>query len=231
MANHHLNHHASDQQFDSSSPSKPYVLIGGLLSGLIGIGVLLLVLVQSLEITVESGNVPEGSPSVAESAEFPSSNGQSNAEQNRATPNLDSDDPRGADSTSEDESNVESSEVAVTEGAIAPGVRVGELRVSNQTTHPLRVALLPQEIAASEEQLNRYSEPVHWDFAPGEGASRGLVLAVPDRGLTLQPGDVVTAFAQDGSQRYWGPFVVGSTSFPEWDNQEGEWTLILRDNL
>jgi hypothetical protein len=37
------------------------------------------------------------------------------------------------------------------------------------------------------------------------------------------------AFAQDGSRRYWGPYVVGETSSPEWNPQTQEWQLVLQD--
>lgn len=200
------------------------------MSGLVGIGVLSLVLVQNLEITVEPGNVSEDNSSLAESSE---PNGDLNpleidsADPSRSESSI-SDDAPTTDATPDD-SEIGSSAEA-TQG-IAPAERIGGLRVSNQTTHPLRVALLPQESHESVGQLNAYSEPVHWDFSPGEGSSQGLVLAVPDKSLALRPGDVLTAFAQDGSQRYWGPFVVGSTPFPQWNDEEGEWTLMLRDDF
>ncbi len=106
------------------------------------------------------------------------------------------------------------------------------LRVSNQTDHPVRVALLVQRTATGEsaegaESAIAYQEPVHWDFAPQEGSATGLKLALPSSGdLLVRNGDVVVAFAQDGSRRYWGPLVVGATSSPRW--QESEWVLILR---
>ncbi len=105
------------------------------------------------------------------------------------------------------------------------------LRVSNQTEYPVRVALLPQKpgtakaIAASP---NRYQQPVHWDFAPGEGKIKGLKLSLPDGTLQLQPGDVLMAFAQDGSRRYWGPYVVGQTPLPTWNSTTQEWLLNLQ---
>ena len=105
------------------------------------------------------------------------------------------------------------------------------LRISNQTEYPVRVALLPQKpgtakaIAASP---NRYQQPVHWDFAPGEGKTKGLKLSLPDGTLQLQTGDVLMAFAQDGSRRYWGPYVVGQTSLPTWNSTTQEWLLNLQ---
>jgi len=40
---------------------------------------------------------------------------------------------------------------------------------------------------------------------------------------------VLVGFAQDGSQHYWGPFVVGETDRPDWNAQAGEWELILEN--
>ncbi|MDX2212994.1 MAG: hypothetical protein SFY66_06865 [Oculatellaceae cyanobacterium bins.114] len=107
----------------------------------------------------------------------------------------------------------------------------GSLRVSNQTEHPIRVALLhrpAQSNSQSESNNAVYGEPVHWDFAPNEGSTKGLILSLPNENLKLQPGDVLVAFAQDGSRRYWGPYVVGTTIAPVWDNNTGEWQLILQ---
>ncbi|WP_416665989.1 hypothetical protein [Egbenema bharatensis] len=109
----------------------------------------------------------------------------------------------------------------------------GGLRVSNQTDYPLRVALLPQQTneAVPEvalEGIPAFNQPVHWDFAPQEGRARGLILSLPNEDLQLQPGDVLVAFAQDGSRRYWGPFVVGETALPAWNSATREWQLILR---
>jgi hypothetical protein len=104
----------------------------------------------------------------------------------------------------------------VSEGAI------GGFRVSNQTKHPIRVALLAQ--AGDTE----YAQPAHWDFAPEEGREKGLLLSLPNKKLQLQPGDILVAFAQDGSQRYWGPYVVGKTKAPGWKASGAEWQLVLR---
>ncbi|MCD8489997.1 hypothetical protein QQ054_31255 [Oscillatoria amoena NRMC-F 0135] len=98
----------------------------------------------------------------------------------------------------------------------------GGLRVSNQTDSPVRVALLYQQ-----EGENVYSQPAHWDFAPGEGRTQGLILSLPDRDLRLRPGDILVAFAQDGSRQYWGPFVVGETAQPVLDSETQEWRLML----
>jgi hypothetical protein len=107
----------------------------------------------------------------------------------------------------------------VTEGAI------GSFRVSNQTKHPIRVALLAQ---AGETEAPSYAQPAHWDFAPEEGREKGLVLSLPNQKLQLRSGDILVAFAQDGSQRYWGPYVVGKTAAPGWSASRSEWQLVLR---
>jgi len=99
-------------------------------------------------------------------------------------------------------------------------LRTGSLRVSNQTTHPVRVALLPSINTA-------FQEPVHWDFAPDEGSDRGLRLSLPDGELQVHEGDILVAFAEDGSRRYWGPYVIGKTNLPVWDKAQ-EWQLILQ---
>jgi hypothetical protein len=113
----------------------------------------------------------------------------------------------------------------------------GDLRVSNQTEHPVRVALLaqiPVNAAASEdtsanEGTNAYNdEPVHWDFAPGEGSASGLLLSLPEGELQLQKGDILVVFAQDGSRQYWGPYVVGKTAQPTWSSGTEEWQLIVQ---
>lgn len=106
----------------------------------------------------------------------------------------------------------------------------GALRVSNQTDYPLRVALLPQRStsAATTDDNPYYGEPVHWDFAPQEGSARGLLLALPNRDLKLNEGDVLVVFAQDGSRRYWGLYVVGKTTAPIWSQGSDEWQLIVQ---
>lgn len=105
----------------------------------------------------------------------------------------------------------------------------GILRVSNHTQHPVRLALRPklQGIKQSSNQ-SEYAEAAHWDFAPGEGGTRGLLLALPDGNLKLNRGDILVAFAQDGSRRYWGPYVVGETPGLIWNAQSSEWQLILQ---
>jgi hypothetical protein len=111
--------------------------------------------------------------------------------------------------------------------AAGASLQQGKLRVSNPTTHPVRVALLPQQ-PGETDQPGTYQEPVHWDFAPGEGSQKGLILSLPDGVLALQTGDVVVVFAQDGSRQYWGPYVLGQTDAPIWNAETGEWQLTLQ---
>ncbi|MGI0494773.1 hypothetical protein ACN4EG_23550 [Alkalinema pantanalense CENA528] len=117
--------------------------------------------------------------------------------------------------------------------ALAPLQR-GNLRISNQSEHPVRIALRFKAEKVSGDKTGdkstsqvRYEPPAHWDFAPGEGSDRGLVVALPGRAIQLKKGDILVAFAQDGSQRYWGPFIVGDTDEPLWNPQTGEWKLTL----
>lgn len=110
----------------------------------------------------------------------------------------------------------------------------GLLRVGNQSEHPIRIALLHRQNGAKTTLQKAQksavpNEPVHWDFAPGEGGYQGLVLSVPQGDLSLQSGDVVVAFAQDGSRRYWGPFVVGETPLPFWNPKRSEWQLLINE--
>lgn len=118
-------------------------------------------------------------------------------------------------------------------------IRYGVLRIGNPTSYPVRVALLPQKeakqgsdktesaIAQSKESAS-YEAPAHWDFAPEEGGANGLLVSLPDRTLKLKKGDVLVAFAQDGSGRYWGPYVVDETAMPTWNPKAVEWQLILQ---
>ncbi len=99
----------------------------------------------------------------------------------------------------------------------------GTLRVSNQTSQPVRLALLARQSGES-----KYKVPAHWDFASKEGIEKGLILSLPNGNLTLDEGDILVAFAQDGSRRYWGPYVVGETNFPVWNSQRQEWEVIFK---
>lgn len=111
--------------------------------------------------------------------------------------------------------------------------RQGVLRVSNPTEFPVRVALLSRKSTkpidpAQSKASNGYDVPAHWDFAPQEGGTKGLIVSLPDRRLKVKKGDVLVAFAQDGSRRYWGPYVVGETESPVWSAKAGEWQLSLQ---
>ncbi len=99
----------------------------------------------------------------------------------------------------------------------------GVLRVSNPTEHPVRLALLEQPSSGKS-----YGKPAHWDFAPMEGGSQGLILSLPQDQLKVKKGDILVAFAQDGSRLYWGPYIVGETALPIWNSQKAEWQLILQ---
>ncbi|MEH1780292.1 MAG: hypothetical protein V7K67_27130 [Nostoc sp.] len=105
----------------------------------------------------------------------------------------------------------------------------GTLRVSNQTNQPVRLALLARQSVAkgSGTKQTNYDVPAHWDFAPQEGSEKGLILSLPQNNLKLEKGDILVAFAQDGSRRYWGPYVVGETQLPKWNSQNKEWQLVL----
>lgn len=96
----------------------------------------------------------------------------------------------------------------------------GALILSNQTDLPVRVALLARGKKAVE--------PAHWDFAPLEGSTEGLVLSLPEGNFKLEKGDVLVAFAQDGSGQYWGPYVVGESDAPTWDAKLSRWNLTLQ---
>ncbi|MEH1872306.1 hypothetical protein [Nostoc sp.] len=105
----------------------------------------------------------------------------------------------------------------------------GTLRMSNQTNQPVRLALLARQPLAKSsgtKQAN-YDVPAHWDFAPQEGSDKGLILSLPQNNLKLEKGDILVAFAEDGSRRYWGPYVVGETQLPKWNSQNREWQLVL----
>lgn len=107
----------------------------------------------------------------------------------------------------------------------------GTLRMSNQTDQPVRLALLSRKsaIKGASARTTHDEVPAHWDFAPGEGSEQGLILSLPESNLKLEKGDILVAFAQDGSRHYWGPYVVGETSVPKWNSQKQEWQLILNE--
>jgi hypothetical protein len=100
----------------------------------------------------------------------------------------------------------------------------GGFRVSNLSQHPIRLALLSRK---SDKTQTVDKRPAHWDFAPREGSHNGLRLSLPDTDLQLKPGDILVGFAQDGSRRYWGPYIVGDTEIPFWNGKTSEWQLII----
>jgi hypothetical protein len=110
--------------------------------------------------------------------------------------------------------------------------RQGILRISNPTEYPVRVALLAKRTqensSPSAEKTSGYELPAHWDFEPQEGGEKGLIVSLPNRNLKVKKGDILVAFAQDGSRRYWGPYVVGETELPIWNPKGAEWQLILQ---
>ncbi|MCF4966231.1 hypothetical protein [Nostoc sp. CMAA1605] len=107
---------------------------------------------------------------------------------------------------------------------------LGDLRMSNQTDQPVRLALLARQSKNKGSVKQTTDVPAHWDFDPQEGSAKGLILSLPQGNLKVEKGDILVAFAQDGSRRYWGPYVVGETSLPTWDAQKREWLLVLTGN-
>lgn len=114
----------------------------------------------------------------------------------------------------------------------AVAARQGKLRVSNPTDYPVRIALLTKFAAlrknpAVPNASGRYDLPAHWDFDPQEGSTKGLIVSLLDRSIQIKPGDILVAFALDGSRRYWGPYVAGDTESPTWNGKTAEWELTL----
>jgi hypothetical protein len=119
---------------------------------------------------------------------------------------------------------------------------VNGLRVRNISPYPVRVVLMSQQPAsqqpasqqpASQKSVQNnsssrpYRAPVHWDFAPDEGSKVGLLLSLPEGNFTLKKGDVLMAFALDGSRHYWGPYIVGKTGGLS-RSKASEWQLVLK---
>ncbi len=109
---------------------------------------------------------------------------------------------------------------------VVPAVKNG-LRVSNRSPYALRVVLLSHQ-SSSSQSAKRDRRPAHWDFDPSEGSQNGLLLSLPSEKLTLKPGDVLVAFALDGSRKYWGPYIVGETAVPTQAKSTLEWQLVLQ---
>jgi hypothetical protein len=120
-------------------------------------------------------------------------------------------------------------EKPITENPGGQSKNPGNLRMSNKTNQPVRLVILAQNLTINKEssKKNKYYLPAHWDFDPQEGSGKGLILSLQEANLKLEKGDVVVAFAQDGSRRYWGPYVVGETLLPKWNPQVQEWELML----
>ncbi len=109
----------------------------------------------------------------------------------------------------------------------APKALANGLRVRNASPHTVRVVLLSQQSSQGTQPANPYRSPVHWDFAPNEGSKAGLLLSLPEGNLTLRRGDVLVAFALDGSRQYWGPYVVGETRGLT-QSAASEWQLVVK---
>jgi hypothetical protein len=106
-----------------------------------------------------------------------------------------------------------------------PGAQQGALRVGNRTEHPVRIVLL----SGKRNRANWSGvEPLNWDFAPSEGGAEGLLLSLPTGQVKVAQGDIIFAFATDGSRIYWGPNVVGQTTSPFWDKDRREWSMVLQ---
>lgn len=107
--------------------------------------------------------------------------------------------------------------------------RTDVLRISNQTQFPIRIVLRSHldPNHPSPPETPHFKEPVHWDFAPQEGSIGGLKVSLPSGPMQLYQGDVLMAFALDGSQKYWGPYVVGDTPQPTLTQTDAEWHLVI----
>jgi hypothetical protein len=68
----------------------------------------------------------------------------------------------------------------------------------------------------------------HWDFAANEGGNEGLPLSLEEDPLLIRPGEIIIAFSLDGSQRYWGPNLVGESLSPFWEPSLDVWSMILQ---
>jgi hypothetical protein len=101
----------------------------------------------------------------------------------------------------------------------------GGVRIRNRSASPVRLVILRR----TKPQATKPSIPIHWDFAPREGRLKGLLLALPSETIALDRGDIVTAFAQDGSARYWGPYIVGESNQPIWNDKTTEWEVTLEE--
>ena len=105
------------------------------------------------------------------------------------------------------------------------GENIGSLRVGNRTERSVRIVLFSR---VTSQNVWKAIEPLNWDFAPNEGGKEGLLLSLPDYKIAIGKGDVIVAFATDGSRTYWGPNIVGETEAPFWDSQNKEWSMVLQ---
>ena len=191
---------------NAKSSVYPAVVVAFLL-GLVGVLLLWLRFSVSIELIKPDSSLPSAMPSAEPLPTLPSA-------------------PTRASKQSEPLAQAPLSESSPEPGRVAASQ--GAFRMSNQTDQPVRVALLARHPGTSAGGQSTYSNPVHWDFAPGEGSAKGLILSLPESNLKLKKGDILVAFAQDGSRRYWGPYVVGETASPVWKRQTAEWQLILQ---
>ena len=102
---------------------------------------------------------------------------------------------------------------------------IGSLRLGNRTDRSVRLVLLSR---TDSQNVWQAIEPLNWDFAPNEGGKEGLLLSLPNYKISIGKGDVIFAFATDGSRTYWGPNIVGETDAPFWDSQNKEWSMVLQ---
>jgi hypothetical protein len=109
--------------------------------------------------------------------------------------------------------------------ALNDGENIGSLRVGNRTDRSVRIVLFSRITAQNVWQA---IEPLNWDFSPNEGGKEGLLLSLPNYKIAIGKGDVIFAFATDGSRTYWGPNIVGETDAPFWDSQNKEWSMVLQ---
>jgi len=105
------------------------------------------------------------------------------------------------------------------------GKNIGSLRVGNRTDRSVRLVLFSR---VTSQNVWQAIEPLNWDFAPNEGGREGLLLSLPNYKIAIGKGDVIFAFATDGSRAYWGPNIVGETDAPFWDDKNREWSMVLQ---
>ncbi|NJK63915.1 MAG: hypothetical protein HC921_15625 [Synechococcaceae cyanobacterium SM2_3_1] len=101
--------------------------------------------------------------------------------------------------------------------------RTGSLRLGNRTDFPVRVVVMLRSGDYKDQP-----QVFHWDFAANEGGSEGLPLSLEEDPLLISPGEIIMAFSLDGSQRYWGPNLVGESLSPFWEPNLEVWSMILQ---